>query len=315
MIIRGGTTLWRALRDDWLTLLFFFALALAAEEMFLRLPLKQSALPQLPMGMLITAMSIFLAFQVNQGYDRWWEARNLWGRMVNASRSFGRQVTTLMAHGRLASLDGPAAEREVQRELVYRHLAYVHALRLCLRSGGPLSEADWRFLGTFLDPYEVVRLRSAANIPTQLLQNQGRRLVALFGRDLAEVEVLLKLDSSLLEFCDIQGGCERIKRQAFPDRFSFHTRAFVWLTALLIPFHVFQDVNAFDPVAISTETLLSFIFVTIDRLGVELRDPFENRDNDTPMTALARTIEIDLRQQLGETALPPPLQPVDGVLM
>ena len=65
----------------------------------------------------------------------------------------------------------------------------------------------------------------------------------------------------------------------------------------------------------TTETLLAFIFVTIERLGAELRDPFENHSNDTPMSALCRTIEIDLRQQLGETRLPPPIEPIKDVLM
>jgi hypothetical protein len=71
----------------------------------------------------------------------------------------------------------------------------------------------------------------------------------------------------------------------------------------------------FDVVAMVTETLLAFIFVSIERLGAELRDPFENRANDTHMSAICRTIEIDLRQQLGETRVPPPLEPVKGVLM
>jgi putative membrane protein len=315
MIVRGGTTLWKALRNDWPSLLFFFVLSLAAETLYMCLPLRHTALPSLPLGMLITAMSIFLGFQINQSYERWWEARMLWGRLVNVSRSFGRQVTTLISAGRIASLGSAEAVQCLHRELLYRHIAYVNVLRIVLRSGGKLNEADWQFLAGFLASEEIAALRRAANVPTQVIQNQGRRLGALFDKDWTEQQILLALDDSLNQFYDIQGGCERIKRHAFPDRFTFHTRAFVWLLALLIPFNLFQNAQHFDPIAIVTETLLSFIFVTIERLGGELRDPFENRLNDTPMSALSRTIEIDLRQQLGETEVPPPLQPVDGVLM
>jgi putative membrane protein len=314
MIVKGGTTFLRALRDDWPTLLFFLLLALTAEWVYIFFPLQHTALPNFPMGLLITAMSIFLAFQVNQSYDRWWEARNLWGRLVNTSRTLGRQATTLLGEGRVAALADADARRSAQRDVVYRHIAYVHALRLSLRFG-PLDEDDWRFLGGYLDEAEIGGLRRAANVPAQLVQNQGRKLAGLLGTDFAEQQILLALDATLTQLCDIQGGCERIKRQSFPDRFSFHTRAFVWLLAMLLPFHLFQNVEFFDFFAIVTETLLSFLFVTIDRLGRELRDPFENRDNDTPMTALSRTIEIDLRQQLGETRVPPPLEPVDGVLL
>jgi putative membrane protein len=148
-----------------------------------------------------------------------------------------------------------------------------------------------------------------------LVQRQAERLAALIGNSVAEQQILLQFDESLNHLYDIQGGCERIKRTAYPDRFRFHTHMFVWLVATVIPFSLIEIDKTFDVIAIITETLLAFVFVTIERLGSELRDPFENRANDTPMSALCRTIEIDLRQQLGETEVPLPLQPVKGVLM
>lgn len=60
---------------------------------------------------------------------------------------------------------------------------------------------------------------------------------------------------------------------------------------------------------------MSSSFMVVEQLGASLKNPFENQDNDTPMTALCRTIEIDLRQQLGDTDTPPPIQPVGGVLL
>jgi putative membrane protein len=315
MIIRNGTTVFRALRNDWFTLFFFIFLTVCAEFVYEYLPLKHTSLPSLPLSVLITAMSIFLGFQINQCYDRWWEARRLWGQLVNVSRSLGRQITTLLTDIRFSKLSGVQEAVEFHQELIYRHLAYVNSLRIVLRSGGNLPEPDWQVLGQFLGDAEINELKRASNVPTQLLQKQAKALGGLAGKDWGEQQVLLQLDDSLNLLYDIQGGCERIKRTAFPDRFTFHTRIFVWLLAILIPFSLIESNQRFDAVAMVTETLLAFIFVTIERLGAELRDPFENRPNDTPMSALCRTIEIDLRQQLGETSLPPPIEPVDNVLM
>jgi putative membrane protein len=319
MIIRGGTTVFRALRDDWFTLLFFTCLSIGAEYISANsdkfLPLKHTSLPSLPLGVLITAMSIFLAFQINQCYDRWWEARRLWGQLTNVSRSLGRQITTLLSDKRFSSIPDENETEKIHQALVYRHLAYVNTLRIVLRSGGKVSEKDWHYLGQFLADAEVIDLKSAGNVPTQLLQRQAKVLGSLTGKDWGEQQILLQLDDSLNLLYDIQGGCERIKRTAFPDRFNFHTRIFVWLLAILMPFSLIETEQYYDVIAMVTETLLAFIFVTIERLGAELRDPFENRVNDTPMSAICRTIEIDMRQQLGETSIPPPLEPVKGVLM
>lgn len=315
MIVRSGTTLWRALRSDWPALLYFLALALLAEFIYEYTRLEHTALPLLPLSVLITAMSIFLGFQVNQCYERWWEARRLWGQLVNVSRSFGRQVTTLLTPKRIAGIADEAQAEALQRELLHRQIAYVNALRIGLRSGGGLAEEDWRIFGGWLGESEIERLRRARNAPTQLIQRQAERLAEIIGTDWTEQQILLQLNDSLNLFYDVQGGCERIKRTAFPDRFRFHTHAFVWLVASLIPFSLIQTDQRFDVVAIVMETLLAFVFVTIERLGSELRDPFENHVNDTPMSALCRTIEIDLRQQLGEAEVPPPLDPAKGVLM
>jgi putative membrane protein len=314
MIIRGGTTVFRALRDDWITLLFFSSLTVGTEVIYEYLPVQQTALPSLPLGVLITAMSIFLAFQINQSYDRWWEARRLWGQLVNVSRSLGRQITTLLTDKRIANISNKEGAAKFHQELLYRHIAFANILRISLRSGGKLSEKDWRFLSQFLPDSEITDLKTAGNVMTQLLQKQAKVLSALTGKNWGEQQILLQLDNSLNLLNDIQGGCERIKRSSFPDRFNFHTRIFVWLLAILIPFCLIEN-DLFDVIAMITETLLAFLFVTIERLGTELRDPFENRINDTPMSALCRTIEIDLRQQLGEATTLVPLEPINGVLM
>ena len=315
MIVRNGTNLWRALLSDWPALLYFLMLSLAAEFTYKHTWIKHTALPLVPLSVLITAMSIFLAFQINQCYERWWEARRLWGQLVNLSRSFARQVTTLLTVQRIGAIIDEDQQTRLHRQMLYRQIAYANALRISLRSGGKFSDEDWLQLTEWLGETEIMRLRQVHNVPTQLIQLQAERFAAIIGKNWAEQQILVQLDNVLNLFYDVQGGCERIKRTAFPDRFRFHTRTFVWLVATLIPFSLIQTDRPFDAIAMVTETLLAFVFVSIERLGSELRDPFENRINDTPMSALCRTIEIDLRQQLGETEVPVPLEPTEGILM
>ncbi len=314
MIVRGGTNLWRAILIDWPALIFFSLMSLAAEFINHFTTLGHTVLPLLPLSVLITALSMFLAFQINQCYERWWEARCLWGQLVNISRSIGRQITTLISAQRIAALSDERAAKQLQLKLVYRQIAYVNALRICLRKNNRLENDDWQELGNWLDEADILHLRMTANIPTQLIQLQEKTIAGLVG-DWMEQPILLQFDNAFKQLDDIQGGCERIKRTAFPDRFRFHTHTFVWLLAMLIPFCLIQSGNPFDIIEMIIDTFLSFVFVTIERLGSELRDPFENKSNDTPMNALCRLIEIDLRQQLDEVVMLDPLEPVKGILM
>jgi putative membrane protein len=114
---------------------------------------------------------------------------------------------------------------------------------------------------------------------------------------------------------DYQGGCERIKNTAFPDRIAYFGERVAWGIALLIPFCIIDPDNRFDAIEIAVVPLMMLAFILTDRFGAELRNPFENLPNDTPMTAICRTIGIDLREQLGEEGVPEPVQATDGVLM
>lgn len=262
-------------------------------------------------GLLATVVGIFLVFRFNEAYQRWWEARILWGCLVNESRSFSREVTTLMTPERVPKLTSPEEAHAVQEELVYRHVAYCNALRLGLR-----RQESWDELAPFLSPDELQELKGYVNKATQLNRRQGDRLTSLVGTDAAAQVLLLELNSTLNRLYDVQGGCERIKTTAFPDEVRFISRALVWLTAVAVPVAFLNplqnEVTALELVAV---IVIVLSFMIVEQLGAALKNPFENAPNDTPMTALCRTIEIDLRQQLGETDIPNPIAPVRGILM
>jgi putative membrane protein len=153
------------------------------------------------------------------------------------------------------------------------------------------------------------------NKPQYLVQSQGRDIAALLGTDTSEQLLLTQLDDTMNVFYDLQGACERIKNTAFPDEVRFISRALVWAIIISMPVVFLQPERATAPLEMIVVLVINISFLVVDQLGASLKNPFENKPNDTPMSALCRSIEIDLRQQLGETEVPPPLEPSDGVLM
>jgi len=314
MIIRNavgirvaGATL---LERNWLAILMILAIEVFALELHRMIPdLRSNAFSAGGVAVLAGTVGVFLSFRFNEAYGRWWEARTLWGGTVNASRTFARQVTSYVDEGVVADPKGSALE-SVRHELVHRQVAWVNALRLSLREQGVFPEID-----EFLEPDEARALRHAANVPTQLMRRQNERLRTLLPSDAAGQLILSRFDATLTELTAMQGSAERSKRTAFPDRVVYTSRLFVWAVALLVAFAFIDPVDVVYLLEFAVVLAIVLSFKLVAELGEELNDPFENRVNDTPMTSICRTIEIDLRQMLGETELPEPIQPVRGVLM
>lgn len=266
----------------------------------------------LPFGvvaMLATALAIFLAFRNNSAYDRWWEARKIWGGIVNSSRTFGRQVMTLTS----LSHEPTEAVAAFQKELIYRHIAWINALRLQLR-----KETTWEEIKPLLQPEEFDWAMQRQNRATQLVQKQALRIADGRKQNLIiEPRYLEILDETLTSLYDLQGKAERIKNTPLPRQYDYFPRVFLFLFVTLLPSGMITELEKVDSswMVIPLATVVSYVFYVLMRVGEFNEDPFEGRFSDTPMTALCRTIEIDMREQLGETDLPPKLEPVDGILM
>ncbi len=315
MIVRGGTRLrtafWLIAKRNKAAIVVVLAIETGAWSLHELFPdLQSTAFSAAAVGVFATVVGLFVAFRFNEAYSRWWEARILWGGMVNASRTFARQVTTLLTPDRLATLEKWDQARSVHRELVHRHLAYVNALRLQLRDQPVFPDID-----VYLEATESKELRSATNVATQLNQRQGSRLASLLDSDPAATLILTQMDASLTQLMDYQGGMERINNTAFPDRVIVTTRILVWAVAILVAVAFIEPQAEFAWLEFLAVLVIVISFLLVKQLGEDLNDPFDNQANDTPMTALCRTIEIDLKQQLGETDVPEPLQPVGGILM
>jgi ion channel-forming bestrophin family protein len=286
----------------------------------------------LPLGLMGAALSIFLAFRNNSAYDRWWEARTLWGGLVNDSRTFGRQALTLVdeppASGNLrtpasrpssaasaASTSTAAAAQGAQAhaatappleamDLIEWQIAYVHALRCHLRQQTPYPELTGR-----LSPALIGWLRTQRNVPLALLLHAGRMLRSLFDQGRMDSFRFTQMDSTLSRLCDVQGACERIKNTPLPRQYEFVPRMLVGAYCLLLPLGLVEGMGLMTPLA---STLVSFIFVSLDSIGRDIEAPFENTVHDTPMSQLSRTIEINLRETVGDDNVPGEVRPIDG---
>ena len=263
-----------------------------------------------PFSLIGLALGIFLGFRNNTSYDRFWEGRKLWGRVVNASRSLTREILTLI--GPPLPDDRPLAEGEAEeiaafhRESVYRLIAYVHSLRLHLRGQDRIRELD-----AFLDDDEIARLIPEHNRPIALLQTMGERFRDAWARGWIHPLHLQVLENSLTELAGVQGGCERIKATPIPFSYNILLHRIVFFYCFTLPFGLVNAVHGFSPVVVA---LVSYAFFGLDAVGDEIEDPFGEDANDLPLNAITRMIEINLRQRLGEEDLPEFAKPVNYML-
>jgi ion channel-forming bestrophin family protein len=243
------------------------------------------------------ALAIFLGFRNNSAYDRWWEGRKLWGGIVNQSRALGRQVMTL-PHA--TGLEAPELEA-LRREVLYRHMAWLHALKQQLRGDNPLAE-----LAPFLSAEELEALGRQKNVAAWLLHRNGQALAEAARRSWLSDIRLEMFDRTLTELISLQGGCERIKSTPIPTAYRVFTRLFTRVYIVALPLGLMQAVE-FAPLLVLLG--LGLAFLVLETVGRLLEDPFTTGPNALALGAICRTIEINLRQQLEETELPAPATP------
>lgn len=257
----------------------------------------------IPLALYGGAIGVIVGFRNNSAYARWWEARTLWGHIVNNSRSFARQVTSLL-HAMRPKDEIPV--RAMQEKLIYHQIAFVHALRQQLR-GLPSRQQ----LAPLLSAPEISSLEHQQNIPLALQQAMGTMLREAKDAGWIDGPQWQSMDRCLDDLGDAQGGTERISNTPMPKQYDYFPMLFVHIYCLLLPIGMVENLGWFTPLG---STLVGFMFLALDKIGRDLEDPFSNTIYDLPLTSIATTIEINLRQMLGERDLPPPVKPLGGVL-
>ncbi|MBJ6108624.1 hypothetical protein JAO73_06375 [Hymenobacter sp. BT523] len=273
-------------------------------------------IPWAPVATLGAAVAFYIGFKNNGSYDRFWEGRQLWGSIVNLSRTWSIRAFDFVEASGGGLLASEAELRRLHRRLVYRHVAWANALRLHLRrQTAELWDTD---VAPFLDPAEDADVRRLSNPPTHLLRQQSNELRQLHQRGLLTEFRHVALMDTIQDLFNAQGGCERIKNTPFPRQYAFYSFVFVWVFAVVLPLGLVAEFAKMGPghiwLMVPFAVLVSGVFNTIELVGHTSENPFENEMNDVPMTAICRSIEIDLRELLGETELPAKIEPVDDVL-
>lgn len=319
----------------WETLIFIIYAALIT-ILYALLDFTFLNLPWTPIALVGTAVAFVVGFQNNSAYGRIWEARKIWGGIVNTSRTWGMKIQDMVTDEHSKA---PVDTRYIlnhKHQLIYRHIAWMTSLRHAMRQPKPWefsmkehTNKEWanlihipermNLLEDDLDPYlsseEKSYVLEKANKSTALLYLQSKHIRELKEEHLIWEFAFLELENVLQELFTLQGQSERIKNFPYPRQFATLSNLFVKVFILLLPFGIIPEFSKiglsmmekfplvgsyFVWLAIPFCVIVSWIFHTMERIGRVGENPFEGTANDVPISTISRGIEIDLRQMMNE---------------
>ena len=295
MIVGSSRRMRQIIVEVWKPLTVLFVWDVAVTAFHFMVPVKE---PPLPLALFGTALVLFFGFRTNAAYARWWEARTLWGALINSSRSLTR-ITLSFTRWGSSSVDG------LPESVILRQLALVHALRCQLRGQDPREDIV-RVVGEDVAA-EIEGRRNPANALLETISVIYADALATGRINLVQQSVV---EQVLIDIANAQGGMERIRNTPLPNGFRFFPNLFARLFCVLLPIALVESLGIATPVG---STLIGLVFLAALSIGEDLMDPFANGVHDVTLSAMCRTIEIDLLQALGRPA-PEPLTPVQGVL-
>lgn len=297
MMVNNRGSLFGLLAWQWRNSLLFVAAGAVAPLVHRFTPWTHLTLPSAPVVVVGGAIGIFTSFRTNHCYARWWEGRQLWGRLINNARD-------------LASLAVATLPPDTARALVRRQIAFAHLLRCSLRDQDPFSDAD---LLAFTEEGERDALSRERNPAYALLHTQRVAVTRAADEDALPELRLQAFDRILANLHDVQGGCERIKKTPFPRGYGFIAERLIMAFGCLLPFALVRELGWFT---VPMNLLVCLSFALISEAGRVLEDPFTMFFNGLPLSAMSKTIEVNLRQRLGETDVPAIPKPDErGILM
>jgi putative membrane protein len=250
-------------------------------------------------ALLGTVISLLLGFRSNQAYDRWWEARILWGAIVNDSRSLSRQILTF--------IDDPYYSAEIQlfkEKFIKRQIAWCYALSQSLRRTDPTKGLE-----RLLKDDDMKYIKFKRNIPVSLIDLHARDIKKAAKEGWINQFQQVELDRSLSNLIDRMGGSERIKNTIFPITYSAYIHMTIILFIAMLPFGL---IEYFGYLEIPVVVAIAASFLLIEKMAINLQDPFENNPTDTPTTTISRNIERDLWEMLNDASFEEPQQEAEA---
>ncbi|MDN3692481.1 bestrophin family ion channel [Chryseobacterium tructae] len=294
------------------------------------------SLPWQPIAILGTALAFVVGFKNNASYGRLWEARQIYGAVINDSRSFAFTLRD--------ALNGK--KDETVRKMIYRHLAWLTALRFQLREKrswentqrrtnqqflkGRYVIPEWEGklddeLSKYLSEDELTYILDKKNRATQLIALQSEDLGKLRKEGVITDIQWAELQQSLTRLIDDQGKAERIKNFPYPRNFASVTTYLMFVFIFLLPFGLLKEYSVLGNGTflegytiwfnIPFSALVAWAFHILDTIGESSVNPFEGSANDIPITQISRMLEIDLKDMLDEKELPNPITPIHNILM
>lgn len=250
--------------------------------------------PRIPISLpafLGTAISLLLSFKLSQSYDRWWEARKVWGAIVNDSRSLVMQAmrftNVFMSEESVNAL---------VHAISYRQIAWCHVLGRSLR-----GEDTIPVLEKFISPEDIARVSRQDNKPLALLDLHARDVRSLLDKNAINSYQQVQIDNTLVKLCDSMGKAERIRNTVFPVTYRQILRSFIYIFLFVMSLALLEINSLWE---IPLDVLISLPFFMIEKTARHMQDPFMNKPTDTPVTTIARTIETNIRQLWKDDELP-----------
>lgn len=343
MIVSKGVSFIKIIQWSWLHILWLLLFSSGITALYY-FNILNIAIPWLPISVIGTAVAFFVGFKNNQAYDRMWEARKIWGGIINNSRKWGMQVDGYLANTFNKDISEEKLN-EIKKKLIHRHIAWVYFHREQLlvptnwehinQKGRGAKKAD-RYqkkfgigliedelkeldLSKLISAEELNRLKKTKNISTQLINEQSQELTELRNQSIIDDFRHIDLMQTLSSFYDLQGKNERIKKFPLPRQYANTSRYFVGIFLLLFPFSMIPELIAIGELgfwlSIPITALVGWVYVMMEVVGDYTENPFQGMANDIPMLSLCRTIEIDLREILKEPDLPSPIKAKKNILM
>jgi putative membrane protein len=256
-------------------------------------------IPEIPLTIptfLGTAISVILSFKLSQSYDRWWEARKIWGSIVNDSRNLILQLQSFIAKENTATI----------KRIAYRQIAWCHSLGQTLRQLNSTANID-----RYLNESDIRSLDQHSNKPLGILQLNTADLHRL--RDSGHLDIFshVQLNSTMVNLTNWMGMAERIKSTVFPVTYRLFLHMIIYVFIITLSIALRNVAGYFE---IPLLLIIASFFFLLESTATHLQDPFSNKPTDTAMTAIATTIEINIKQLLNETDVPQPHQPNDYYL-
>jgi putative membrane protein len=299
VIVNAKASLFSLLKWQWKSTLFYIVFSILMYIIHENIFSFKENFPSFPLAVVGGALGIFVSFRTNSGYSRWWESRQLWGKLVNSSRHFSLQIKNYVK-----------SDPVISEKLIYRQILYVHILRCVLREQNPYNDPD---VIKYLTDEDKINLSNKNNLNHIILNNQMNEITKLSNENIINHYQLQSIDLTISQILDVQGGCERIKKTPMPPIYGFLASRLILIYSILLPILLIPSIGL---LSIPFNLIVCLSFNMINEVGRILENPFTIFFNGIPLTALSKTIEVNLLEVLGKEDIPKiPIPNEKGILM